>query len=546
MLANPLIESEKSDNSNYVPDSNGTCNSSNGSKCICCVELWLLWTFFAIFWIFLLIVFFVGLIGGPSIAVSFSFEPLIVICVAIITMVKDRHSCCNKTTKDEQPKQEQQRSWGSGRLAWIDNVKVLLISMVVVGHSGMAFSGSGAYIGFNGPGGMNGSALQTANWYAPALWAGLSLLKPVVVPNFFLISGYFSAAGLAKKGVGKFLCGSLRRLGPPWLLFFLAINPLNAFVGYVLTQPSASEYHYFPGSSATWFLSWLLAFNCGYALFSQHKCGHKDGDTQQNDEEQQHGLAKSTSLPPSPAAATPQPSPSPSRPPSFARLVIIGLITALIQLAAGILCLVARSPLGFGNMPMSSPGDGFFNVLFYSAGVLCRKRGWFAHPTPPSLLRLSLGYVVVSWVLVILGAILAFGPGMPGSKIDITTRLFGWMGVSQLLLGPYGCATAVCLFSLFRRCCRCKNAFVSFLAGGAFAVYLLQYWAITFAIYSVAVYLRRVEGVDVVFVNSTQSDAEIGIENVYLGFLYVSMSSLVVCFVLGGVLKKIPLIGDVL
>ena len=71
----------------------------------------------------------------------------------------------------------------------IDNVKVLLISMVVVGHSGMGFSGGGAYLGFNGPGGLNGTALLTPNWFAPALWAGLSLLKPVVVPNFFLISG---------------------------------------------------------------------------------------------------------------------------------------------------------------------------------------------------------------------------------------------------------------------------------------------------------------------------------------------------------------------
>ena len=119
MLAKPLIESETSDNGNGVPDSHGACDSGDQSKCRCCAELWLLLVFFAVFWIFLLIILFVGLAGGPASAVSFSIEPFIVVCVIIITTVKSRCVCCNETSKDEQPRQKQRRSWGSGRLAWL-------------------------------------------------------------------------------------------------------------------------------------------------------------------------------------------------------------------------------------------------------------------------------------------------------------------------------------------------------------------------------------------------------------------------------------------
>lgn len=205
----------------------------------------------------------------------------------------------------------------------------------------------------------------------------------------------------------------------------------------------------------------------------------------------------------------------------------------------------------FASQPMMSPGNGFFNVLFYSAGVLCRKRGWFKHPIPPSLLHPSLAYFVVFWVLFIVGGILLFAPGMPGLNIDPEWKFLGFVAASMLIGGPYACTAAVCLFSLFSRGCKCKNAFLSFLGGGAFAVYLLHYWAITFTMYSFVGYLRQVQDIDVTYGNttwlrSTASNSEIGIGNVYLGFFYVCIASLVVAFLVGGVLKKIPVLGDVL
>ena len=71
----------------------------------------------------------------------------------------------------------------------LDNMKIFLISMVVVGHTGFGFTDQGAFIAQNGPGGLNGSAMAYPNWFAPVGVAGAVLLQPILVPNFFLISG---------------------------------------------------------------------------------------------------------------------------------------------------------------------------------------------------------------------------------------------------------------------------------------------------------------------------------------------------------------------
>ena len=137
----------------------------------------------------------------------------------------------------------------------------------------------------------------------PCLLCSVSPSRPPV--NLYapahIRTGYFSATGPAKKGHGKFLCGSLRRLGPPLLLFWLIINPLEGAVAQLITNGKLLDagpgVWFFPRTHHCWFLVWLLMFNCGYALFTKHKCGQRADDQQQHDEEHQ----KVPSVSPSPA-----------------------------------------------------------------------------------------------------------------------------------------------------------------------------------------------------------------------------------------------------
>ena len=94
---------------------------------------------------------------------------------------------------------------------------------------------------------------------------------------------------------------------------------------------------------------------------------------------------------------------------------------------------------------------------------------------------------------------------------------------------------------LFQRRCDRATAVSRFAAGAAFAVYLVHYYAVTGFAYAWALILEQAEGIDVTFVNSTQSQADIGGgANLYLGWLFVAVASVTSSFAVGGLLKRVP------
>ena len=87
---------------------------------------------------------------------------------------------------------------------------------------------------------------------------------------------------------------------------------------------------------------------------------------------------------------------------------------------------------------------------------------------------------------------------------------------------------------------------MSFLAGGSFAVYLLHWVIILPYFWSYVVFLREVQGINVTFVNSTQSHTAISTGDFFLGFAWVGILSVVTLLAIGGGLKKIPGFGKYL
>ena len=180
-------------------------------------------------------------------------------------------------------------------------------------------------------------------------------------------TGYFAALGHAKKGGAQFLIGSLKRLGPPWLLFFFALNPLNYYVAYLL---AGLPYAYLPDSSHAWFLTWLMVFNCCYAIF-EHT--NKSRSTRLKP----YSPPESPSDPESGSPAAPPSSPIPG----FGRIALICLAVGVVQFVPGVLLLYS-GVINYAGMPMTTAGDGLSCALFYAAGN--------PNPNPTLILTLTL------------------------------------------------------------------------------------------------------------------------------------------------------------
>jgi glucan biosynthesis protein C len=155
------------------------------------------------------------------------------------------------------------RDTGRPRSAWADNLKVVLVSGVIVAHTTMAWTHVGNWV-FEEP------------LVREPLLSVLTLVTAIVslfgMPLFFLVAGYFTPTSLARKGFGRFVGDRAVRLLVPMLAYVLLlsapiefVDPDNAgwtggfrdFVPHVLWPPA-------PGP--TWFLGVLFVFSVGYGV----------------------------------------------------------------------------------------------------------------------------------------------------------------------------------------------------------------------------------------------------------------------------------------
>ena len=151
------------------------------------------------------------------------------------------------------------------RLAYLDNLKVLLVVGVIAVHSAVTY-------GFDG------------TWYLESYdeMAGVLVdaLTVVIVIGwlfglglFFLIAGRLSGPSLDRKGPAWFARERAVRLGAPVLAYVLLVSPALEYFDYRENEGGTEGFWSFFGNQIwhlgpgpTWFLEALLAFSLGYAL----------------------------------------------------------------------------------------------------------------------------------------------------------------------------------------------------------------------------------------------------------------------------------------
>ncbi len=154
------------------------------------------------------------------------------------------------------------------RYLYIDNLRLVMIILVVMIHLGVTYSGIGSwYI-------KDAKELDTICYIVFGLFQ--SFTQAYFMGFLFLISGYFVARSYEKKGAGKFISDRFVRLGIPILIYMLIIHPFNIYVllGSTWDRPDFLQYYsdyitsfdFLGASGPLWFAFVLLLFNVIYAL----------------------------------------------------------------------------------------------------------------------------------------------------------------------------------------------------------------------------------------------------------------------------------------
>jgi hypothetical protein len=154
------------------------------------------------------------------------------------------------------------------RLAFLDNLRSLIIFLVVLYHAGWVYERSGLL-----------SAVWIVDDPAKSDLPGIInlIIDMFMMPTMFFISGYFTPLSLKTKKGWTFLTSRFKRLMVPWILAALTLLPLYKVIflhARNLPQENLIAYFHFTGGILInqgwlWFLPVLFLFDTLYLLLSK-------------------------------------------------------------------------------------------------------------------------------------------------------------------------------------------------------------------------------------------------------------------------------------
>jgi len=163
---------------------------------------------------------------------------------------------------------QEQLATKTSRIHWMDNLRTIIIFLVVLYHA------AGVY-----------SVVFASFWLVadPATSDAVGIFNVIldvtVMPTIFFISGYLIPMSLKNKTGWTFLKSRFMRLIVPWVIAVLTLMPLYKVIAYYsrgLPQEHWTTYFHFSEGSWTsqnwlWFLPVLFLFNVLYVLLSKAK-----------------------------------------------------------------------------------------------------------------------------------------------------------------------------------------------------------------------------------------------------------------------------------
>jgi hypothetical protein len=153
------------------------------------------------------------------------------------------------------------------RLAYLDNLRVILTVLVVMVHAGVIYGSAGSFFGIADPGG---------DEVAPILLTIFgAICQSFFMGLFFFVSGCFIPGSLDRKGQAWFWKDRLLRLGVPLVVFSVFIAKVPMYFSRVLNDGLSLSFWEYSwqhlvsdlDAGPTWFLFALLVFSAGYSVW---------------------------------------------------------------------------------------------------------------------------------------------------------------------------------------------------------------------------------------------------------------------------------------
>ena len=301
----------------------------------------------------------------------------------------------------------QQRIQGK-RVLFFDQIKALMIALVIAVHVGTAFwvSWSGVLIADAG----------SPHPFFDGVLAWLAFTSNTFfMCMLFLLSGYFVPRSVHKKGIARYLKDRLLRIGVPFLVGMLLINNVSVVVGRLspnspLANLSWSE---LPINHVTvlWFLVVLFAFDLLYCAWVRVRWDHFVIDMSVPVPKQRSWLISAC---------------------------ILAIIELLMLMQSDFWAALGRSPLdGLGAQGMHV----FTYAFLFFLGCKASFHHWLERLDAHTVVRWFRFSVVLSLSLFVLCIVCSFGAGGFGSyfgPISLLMSLFnpfiGWGVMAYLLL----------------------------------------------------------------------------------------------------------------
>lgn len=327
---------------------------------------------------------------------------------------------------------------GEGHLVFLDVLRVLIISMVIIHHAAQAYGPTGGFWPVQDA--------ATSDWFRPFYTVNAA----VGLGMLFLIAGYFTPASYERKGPRRFLRERWTRIGIPLVVFVLAVNIPLAYLASGRPEPwtfitglygDAWQGAYFH----LWFLGHLLIYTAVYALWAGRRRSRAEAGRP----------AKRRLLPPPGHAA------------------LLGFATALILVTWIIrwwFPVDSWLPLFF--VVPAEPANLAQYVSLFALGILAYRNQWFTRiPKGVGLPWLAVGFLATVAIFSLQAFNLWFTLTATGG--------FGWPSLVRVSLETLVCiGLSVGLMVAFREVLHRRSRLLAAMATASYAAYILHVYIV--------------------------------------------------------------------